>query len=244
MEIQVPTSMYEVPLYQMQEYTMLPDDLTLTERQIHAVSIFCGITMDEIKQIPLSVLNKTIDILAKWINEKPKFIKTFTFNGVKYGFIPNLDTMPLGEYIDIDNYSKETKDLYKVMSVLYRPITIEGQNGRYDIEAYKGNVNESFKEMPSEVAMGGMLFFWTLGIDLLNYILKFLKEAQNREQMTAIFQKNGDGWESFNSSLTEILQNLKRLAEFPLTPLSYGHLTKATLQNLNKLKLEKQQNEQ
>jgi hypothetical protein len=243
MEIRVPTSMYEVPLYQMVEYTTLPEDMPDSLRQLNAISIFCQITMDEVRQMPLSVLNKTVVILSKWINDKPKFYQTFEFNGVKYGFIPNLDTLPIGEYIDIENYCKETKNLYKVMSVLYRPITIEGQGKRYDIENYKGEVNDNFKEMPSEVALGSMLFFWTLGIDLLASIQRYLRAVKKAHQTKPSFQKNGDGWQQYTSSLMGTLQNLRQLVDAPYIQLSHGLLTKATLVSLNKQNLEKQHDE-
>jgi hypothetical protein len=240
MEIKVPTSMYEVPLYQMVEYSTLSEDMNDSLRQLHAISIFCQISMDEVRQMPLSVLNKAITIISKWVNEKPKFHQTFEFNGVKYGMIPNLDTLPIGEYIDIENYCKETKDIYKVMSVLYRPITIQGQGKRYDIENYKGEVNDSFKEMPSEVALGCMLFFWTLGIELLTSIQKYLRAVRKAHQTKPSFQKNGDGWQQYTSSLMETLQNLRQLVGCPYIQLSHGQLTKATLVNLNKQNSEKQ----
>lgn len=243
MEIKVPTSMYEVPLCQMVEYSQLPEDMPEGLRQLNAISIFCSITMEDVRKMPLSVLNRAIAIISKWVNEKPKFIQTFEFNGIKYGFNPNINTIAIGEYIDIENYCKEPKDMYKAMSVLYRPITIEGQKNRYDIEAYKGEVNDSFKEMPSEVAFGSMLFFWTLGIDLLNCIQKYLRVAVREQRTKSNFQKNGDGWQQYNYLLQETLQNLKRLVEHPYTPLSNGVLTKAILTNLNKRNLEKQQND-
>lgn len=243
MEIKVPTSMYEVPLYQMVEYSELPEDMPNGLRQLNAISIFCSITMEDVRKMPLSVLNRAITIISKWVNEKPKFIQTFEFNGVKYGFNPNINTIAIGEYIDIENYCKEPKDMYKVMSVLYRPITIEGQKNKYDIEAYKGEVNDSFKEMPSEVAFGSMLFFWTLGIDLLSCIQKYLRVAVREQRTKSNFQKNGGGWQQYSSLLQETLQNLRKLVEHPYTPLSNGALTKATLVNLNKQNLEKQQND-
>ena len=243
MEIKVPTSMYEVPLYQMVEYSQLPEDMPDAVRQLNAISIFCNITMNDVKQMPLSVLNKAVTIISKWVNEKPKFIQTFEFNGIKYGFNPNINTIAIGEYIDIENYCKEPQDMYKVMSVLYRPITIEGQKNKYDIEVYKGEINELFKEMPSEVAFGSMLFFWSLGIDLLSCIRKSLRAVVKTQQMKSNLAKNGDGWQQYNSYVLETLQNLRKLVEHPYIRLSNGQLTKATLQNLNNLNLEKQQND-
>lgn len=243
MEIKVPTSMYEVPLYQMVEYTNLPKEMNESLRQLNAISIFCQISMDEVRQMPVSVLNKAVAILIKWINGKPKFYKTFEYAGVEYGFNPNIDAMPIGEYIDIENYCKEPNDLYKVMSVLYRPITVQGQRNRYDIEIYKGEITESFKSMPSEVAYGGMLFFWSLGKDLLSYILKSLRAMAKAQQTKSNSVKNGDGWQQFNYSLGEMSQNLKKLVDCPYTPLSNGVLTNRILANLNKQQLEKQHDE-
>ena len=244
MEIKVPTSMYEVPLYQMLEYTELSEEIPENLKQLHAVSIFCQISMDEVRQMPLSILNKAVTIISKWANEKPKFYQTFEFKGKKYGFIPNLDTLPMGEYVDLDNYLKENRDMYKVMSVLYREISIIGQGKRYDIETYKGEINEDFKELPSEICFGARVFFWSLGIDLLSYIQKSLRAVRKGQRKKSALPKNGDGWESFNFSLTEILQDLKQSVERPCISVSSGRLTKATLVNLNNQNLKKQSNEQ
>jgi hypothetical protein len=129
------------------------------------------------------------------------------------------------------------------MSVLYRPITIQGQGKRYDIENYNGEVNDSFKEMPSEVALGCMLFFWTLGIELLTSIQKYLRAVRKAHQTKPNFQKNGDGWQLYTSSLMETLQNLRQLVDAPFIQLSAGQLTKATLVNLNKQNSKKQQDD-
>ena len=38
---------------------------------------------------------------------KTPLINTFVMDGVEYGFIPKLDDITLGEYIDIDNNIKD-----------------------------------------------------------------------------------------------------------------------------------------
>ena len=58
-------------------------------------------------------------------------------DGKKYGFHPDLDQISLGEYADLEHML--TKDMYKfmpdIMAILYRPVTEEGANGVYTIEA-------------------------------------------------------------------------------------------------------------
>lgn len=164
------------------------------------------------------------------MNETPELQTTFEHKGVKYGFIPNIDDITTGEFIDIENYQKEPKDTYKVLSVLYRPIIKEGQGKRYLIAPYKGEVNEQFKDMPSDVAFGALLFFWHLGIDLLAFTLKSLEQKKEVQTKTNSV-KNGDGWGSSTYSLTEMSQNLEKLVNWPFTPLSCGVLTNPIWQN-------------
>jgi hypothetical protein len=230
MEITIPTHLSEVPLYQMVEYNSLPHQEE-TERGIKAVSIFLGLTNSETARLPLKVLNKAVEHISKFLNETPELQTTFEHKGVKYGFIPNIDDITTGEFIDIENYQKEPKDTYKVLSVLYRPIIKEGQGKRYLIAPYKGEVNDAFKDMPSDVAFGALLFFWRLGTDLLAFTLKSL-EQKKEVLMKTNSQKSGDGWDSSTYSLEAMLLNLEKLANWPFTPLSCGVLTNPIWQNL------------
>ena len=73
----------------------------------------------------LKLPKKEADILLKDVTEilqaKPDFIHRFTFNGVEYGFIPNLNEITVGEFIDLDEYIKDGKQLHKIAAILYRP---------------------------------------------------------------------------------------------------------------------------
>ena len=40
-------------------------------------------------------------ILAEMFEQKPNLVQKFKMNGIEYGFIPNLDNMSLGEYVDL-----------------------------------------------------------------------------------------------------------------------------------------------
>jgi hypothetical protein len=233
----VPTKLNEVPLYKMVEYNQIDKDIE--DFECHAISIFCDLTISEVKTLPYSVINKASSLIKTLLEEKPKLIPKMTFKGVQFGFIPNLDKISGGEVIDIDAYQKNPNDLYKVMSVLYRPIIKEGQGNRYVIERYKGDINEDFKEMPSDVAFGALLFFWTLGIELMTFTLKSL--TIKKAQLTSTdLAKSGDGLDLYISSQMEILQSMKELLECPFIPYAFGRVTKQIWRKWNEEQLIKQ----
>jgi len=225
MEITIPTKLSEVPLYRMVEYNAL-EAKGETERAIMAVAIFTGLTYKETSALPLKVLNRAIKHITGILEERPELQTTFTYKGIEYGFIPNLDDLTTGEFIDIENYQKEPKDLYKVMSVLYRPIK-EKSKKRYLIEPYKGEINEAFKDMPSDVAFGAQLFFYLIATDLLNFTKKYLEEAKAKRTNTDL-TKSGDGWVSSIYSLEEMSQSLTKLVNYPFIQISCGRLTNRT----------------
>ena len=69
----------------------------------------------------------------------------------EFGFIPNLDKMTMGEYIDLNNYFENPQDMHKAMAVLFRPIheSYEDKDS-YRIDSYKGAsvYCDIMKEMP------------------------------------------------------------------------------------------------
>ncbi len=157
MDIIIPTCLADIPLYQMQEYEAL--EMEAEERTLNAVAIFCSLSLKEVSKLPIKILNRAIENIKGALEEKPKFQPRFKYKGIEYGFIPNLDELSTGEFIDLDTYQKDKTAIWKMMSVLYRPIVQSGQNERYLIEPYSGKLNDAFKEMPCDVAFGCLLFF-------------------------------------------------------------------------------------
>ena len=236
MELTIPTKLSEIPLYQMVEYNSL-GEMSASDKTMKALSIFLNVSEKELAKFPLAVVNKAISHVQNILNETPDFHKQFTHKGIKYGFIPNLDDITTGEFIDIENYQKNPADMWKLISVLYRPITKEGQGHRYLIETYKGNVNEQLKDVPSDIAYGALVFFCNLGIDLLTFTLKSLRMA-TEAPMNKDSVKNGDGSLLSIYYAEAMLQNLTELVNCLFTPLSYGVLTKQTYQKWkNKLSI-------
>lgn len=233
-KITIPTSLEEIPLIDYLEWDNVSGDDD-EERQIQALKIFCGVTESHIRErlIPIKTLNEIILKLSDVLNQSQEHKTTFELNGVKYGFIPNLDEISTGEFIDLETYLKEPQDLWKAMSILYRPITKEGQGGMYEIESYNARVNEAFKFMPTSIAIGARVFFYTLGADLLDYTLKYL-ESQMKEQVTHTdSMKNGDGSALSISYVMEMSRRWRASQHYPFHKPFYGVLTNQTLQRLN-----------
>ena len=73
-------------------------------------------------QIRLKDLNELIKHFTKVFEHKPKLIRQFSIEGHTFAFIPNLENISFGEYIDIENNLQNWKTYHKAMAVMYRPI--------------------------------------------------------------------------------------------------------------------------
>jgi hypothetical protein len=119
-------------------------------------------------------------------------------DGKRYGFHPRLDEITLGEWSDLETMIKMDieKNLPEVMAILYRPI-VEEQNDIYTIKAYDGDISiraEQMKKMSAEQVQSALVFFYTLGNELLLTLPSFLTERlkEIKEQLQANpLQKSG-----------------------------------------------------
>jgi hypothetical protein len=141
--------------------------------------------------------------------QKPDLVKSFWLNNVEYGFVPDLDEITLGEYIDLDTYMGEWENIQIAMNVLYRPIKQKlGQ--KYLIEEYDPDTKDKLINMPMDAVFGSIIFFYRLGIELSQTMMNYLENEEGNLQVQGLdFLKNGDGIQAFTDSLEEILQDLK-----------------------------------
>ena len=173
------------------------------------VEIFCGIKGDLVMKMKASSIRDITSVLAEMFNEKPPLVREFTMNGVDYGFIPLLEDMSFGEYVDLDTYISDINNLHRAMGVLYRPIVQRYQN-KYLIEQYKGEDTQKMKDMPMDAVLGSMLFFYHLGMDLSKVMLNYLEQEEETTLVQQLYsEKNMDGINQFSASLKGILQDLK-----------------------------------
>ena len=130
-------------------------------------------------------------------------------NGIDYGFIPDLENMTFGEYVDLDTFIGDYENMHKAMGVLYRPIT-QRYKDKYLIEEYSGDDSDKMKDMPMDAVLSSILFFYHLGMELSKTMLNYLQEEETQTIVQQLnLEKNGDGINQFSDSLKVILQDLK-----------------------------------
>ena len=209
-EILVPDTLSEITLEQYQKFLKIQDNNEdETFLAIKMIEIFCGIRGDTIMKMKASSIRDITTILTDMFNQKPPLVREFTMKGKEYGFIPKLEDMSFGEYVDLDTFIGDNENMHRAMSVLYRPIT-QKHNDKYLIEEYEGEDNEIMKDMPMDAVLSSILFFYNLGMDLSKTMLNYLQQEENKDLVQQLnLEKNGDGINHFSGSLKEILEDLK-----------------------------------
>jgi hypothetical protein len=164
-------------------------------------------TISALSDIPKKLINelgiKDVAIIMDKIAELQRksdgrLRNVITVEGKDYGFHANLEDITLGEWADIETFIKVgvEKQMPEIMAVLYRPI-VERKNDKYVIEAYDGNITiraEEFKKMKAEQVQSAMVFFWSLGNELLKILPLYLTERMKKIQellKEKVLQTNG-----------------------------------------------------
>ena len=211
LEINVPTSLDEITLGQYQKYLRISEsnqDGNFLDAKM--IEIFCGIPLSDTYKLKASSAAAIIDILSELLDSKPTHVEQFVMDGVTYGFIPDLDEMSLGEYIDLDNNASKWEQMHIAMNVLYRPIK-DIRKEKYNIIDYTTTNPDKMKDTPMSAVTGSLFFFLNLGIELSNHTILY---SNSEEEMNSIQQKltsigDGVGISQFTDSLEEILRDLK-----------------------------------
>jgi hypothetical protein len=105
--------------------------------------------------------------------------------------------------------------MHKAMAVLYRPVNFKSRE-KYTIAPYEPSdeVSELMKEMPLDVAMSSMVFFYALGMELLKAIPTFIQKSLTEEQTYLLKQtlaQSGVGINQFTHLLEGMSLNSIRL---------------------------------
>lgn len=212
--IDVPDSLSDIKLRQYQKFVKETKDNEDTDFiQNKIIEIFCNVRANDVKKIKYTDIKKISDRINKLFEEKPALVRNFNLYGVNYYFIPNLDEISLGEYIDIDTYISDWDNIHIAMNVLYRPLK-QKLKEKYLIEDYNENNNTVLQDMPLDAVMSSIFFFYHLGNDLLKVIVNYLQNSQEIQQaLDQTSVKSGDGITVSMLSLKETLRNLKKLLD-------------------------------
>lgn len=215
----VPENLSEITLEQYQKFLKISeenqDSLFLQQKMIE---IFCNIELKLVLNIKYNSIKKITKHLNKLFEQKPTFISTFKKGNQEFGFIPQLDDMTFGEYVDLDTTLNKWETMHKAMGVLFRPVTLK-QNGKYLIEQYDSYDKYYMQKIPLDVVFGALVFFWNLNKELLNHIPTYLKEElQNlTSQQKQTLEENGVGIQAFMDLVEEALPSLMKLPNSPYT---------------------------
>lgn len=222
-EIQIPESLKELRLEQYQKYMKLITNNEPSEFvNQKTIEIFCDLPLKDIAKINYNSVNEILEHFNKLFSTKNNLIPTFKLGGKQFGFIPDLENMSFGEYVDLDEYLKDVDNWHRAMAVLYRPVTKE-LKGLYKIEDYNGSDQyaEVMKFAPLDVVLGSMVFFYNLSNELLNAMIAYLQHQVTEHSETLVensnLQTNGDGINQSMQSLKETLSTLNALPSFHYT---------------------------
>ena len=214
--INVPDSLREINLEQYQKFEKIDNvDNKNTNFILHKlVEIFCDLNLKDIIKIKWSSVSKIANSINGLFEKDHKLIKTFKLNDKEYGFIPSLDDMTLGEYIDLDNSVSDWQQMHRAMAVLFRPVTYK-KGDTYLIQDYEVTDANEYKDMPLDVVLGSLFFFYNLRNELLHTIQSYLKLEMSKKELTIqereVLQKNMDGINLSMDWLEEMFSKLTQL---------------------------------
>lgn len=197
MKIQIPEDISDITLEQYQRYDKLSERTDLDDYNMNKriIEIFCGLSLEDIDKIDVRDYIEIVNMIKKAIEQDSKFTNRFTINDVEFGFIPNLDKMTAGEYMDLSSNGLEVENLHKIMAVLFRPIKDTDAFGNYTIHSYEGTQEyaDVMKYMPMNVVNGALIFFSTLAKELRNHIQKYTEAVQEKVNELRNTSRNGVG---------------------------------------------------
>tara|TARA_R100001463_G_scaffold16721_4_gene43230 strand:- start:14749 stop:15399 length:651 start_codon:yes stop_codon:yes gene_type:complete len=208
--INVPNELNEITLKQYQKFLKVQntsEDNNIIQTKM--IEIFCGVKPQDALNIKLTDAERITRIISDMFEQKPNLVQSFWLNNIEYGFVPDLDEITLGEYIDLDTYMGDWENIHIAMNVLYRPIT-QKMGSKYLIEDYEPEKRDRILTMPMDAVFSSILFFYRLGIELSKTMMNYLESKEEKQLLDALdLQKNGGGIQAFSDSLEEILQDLK-----------------------------------
>lgn len=217
--LKVPNSLEDITVGQYQEFIKVKnntnDDEFLAQKMI---SIFCEIPLTEVLKIKYHSIVELANHFTEIFKEKSPLKTRFEYNGIDFGFIPSLDEISFGEYIDLEQHLQKWEDYHKALAVLYRPVK-DKIGSKYSIREYEIDENhqEIMKHIPVSIALGATLFFCRLGRELsaltLDSLARELKDKKKTSHLEQSLQRNGHGINQYTQLLRETSQNLMKLQD-------------------------------
>ncbi len=187
MKLFIPVSAEQITLKRFVDYHTANDNVERVMIAVNKSREYCeGLKVETVQTV--------IDLFeTACVTGKDTHTPTVTIEGVKLGFIPDLNSMTFREHVDLDQLSKsiwlengtvDYKNLPQLMSILYRPVT-EQVGEYYNISKYDSDNVKKYMKAVNGLTMdrvqGGLLFFSTIAAELVNNSLESLDRMLTKE---------------------------------------------------------------
>ena len=191
MKLYIPVSAEQITLKRFVDYQTAADDV---ERVMVAVNK----NRDYCEGLKVETMQTVIELFdAACVTGKDTHTPTVTVEGVKLGFIPDINSMTFREHVDLDQLSKsiwltngktDYTNLAQLMAILYRPIK-EQVGQYYNLVKYDSDGVKKYLPAINGLTMdrvqGGLLFFSSIAAELVNNSLDYL-DGILKEEMKEI----------------------------------------------------------
>jgi hypothetical protein len=187
MKLFIPVSAEQITLKRFVDYHTANDNVERVMIAVNKSREYCeGLKVETVQTV--------IDLFeAACLTGKETHTPTVTIEGVKLGFIPDLNSMTFREHVDLDQLSKsiwlengtvDYKNLPQLMAILYRPVP-EQVGEYYNISKYDSDNVKKYMKAVNGLTMdrvqGGLLFFSTIAAELVNNSLESLDRMLKTE---------------------------------------------------------------
>jgi hypothetical protein len=210
LSVKIPSGLNEITLRQYKEFLKIQENAD-NEKHLQAkiIEIFCQMELKDVMLLKASDCEIIVEKITKVFDQKPELVTNFKLGKTEYGFIPQLDEISLGEYIDLDTYIGDWDNMEKAMNVLYRPVVLRVKD-KYTINEYKIGSDDLLLDMPMSAVLSSIFFLWNLGLDLSKAMMNYLDKKEHQALMHNLTSmQNMGGTNQFLDSLRGTLDDLK-----------------------------------
>ena len=202
MKLRIPGDASQITLTQFMGYHGAADE-------VERVMIILNKSREYCEQLKAETVHTIVTLFEEVIDSSSSnFERVIAVNGKRLGFIPDINGMTFREHVDLDQLAQtiwrdgkacDYKELPRLMAILFRPVTEQvGEYyniEKYDLEKMAGYMPE-IMELTLDRVNGALLFFSTIGAELVNNSLVYLDAILQKEMRTVLppqVSRGGDG---------------------------------------------------
>lgn len=192
MKLKIPGDASQITLTQFMGYHNAVDDLERAMIILNKSREYCEGLKAETVQTIVTLFEEVID------SSSSNFERIISVNGKRLGFLPDINGMTFREHVDLDQLAQtiwregkacDYKELPRLMAILFRPVT-EQVGEYYNIQKYDLEKMSSYMPEIMELTLdrvnGALLFFSSIGAELVNNSLVYLDGILAKEMRTVL----------------------------------------------------------